>query len=57
MDVPVQAGPLLEIGIDAGEESAREERGEEGVDGLIEDEGDDDLMNVRGESRETKTLA
>lgn len=46
MHVPVQLGPLVEVRVGLGEELRGEPRGDKGVDGLVQGEGEDDFMDV-----------
>jgi len=48
MDIPVQLGAFVEVGVVLREEDRGEPWGEVGVDELVEDEGEDDFMDVVG---------
>lgn len=55
MDVPVDARARGEAGVDLGEERAREDGREDGLDGLVEEIGAEDFVDVIRESRELET--
>ena len=46
MDVPVHLGACLELWVDVREEESREDWGDYGLDGLVEDEGEEDFVDV-----------
>jgi hypothetical protein len=47
--VPVQLRARRQGGVGGGEEPSREERGQVGVDAVVEEEGGEDLVRVEGE--------
>lgn len=49
MDVPVQTGALVKLGIDGREETSRDPGGDGGEEELVEGKGEDYLVDVEGE--------
>lgn len=54
MDVPVQLGALVEGRVVGGEEAAGDPGGAVAVDEVVEKEGDENLMDVEGETGEVE---
>lgn len=52
MYVPVDTGAVIEFRVDRGKDIGTEQRGDKRLDGLVEDEGEEDLMDVIGQSSE-----
>lgn len=56
MDVPIDASSTREVVVNGREEGPRENRRDDGLDGLVKKERPQHLMDVVGESREGKGL-
>ena len=54
MDVPVDFGAGVQLGVDGWEEAGGDVRGDGDVDELVEGECDEDFVDVKGERREAE---
>ncbi len=54
MNIPVEPGPLRQLGINPWEQERREGRGDEQVDDLVEEKAERDLVDVQWEGAQVE---